>query len=224
MAERWATFDCYGTLVDWRSGLVTALAPMFGRDAERFLISCLAHHFELECEKPHRMYREVLIEGLRRAADREEIVVEDAELFVEAWPSFQVFSDVAEAVHTLRARDWRLAVLTNCDDDLFAQTARCLAFDLDEVVTAEQVQSYKPQLDHLEEFRRRTLPKAGHWIHVANSWVADIEPASRFGTPTIWVNRDRDDYDSSLAAAVLTDFVALPDTIDQVMPRMRIRD
>lgn len=210
------SFDCYGTLVDWRTGLTAALSRVAADRTEHLLLTALAHQFDLESGVPYRPYREILIEGLHRAAEQEGVEVSDPELFVHAWPGLPVFGDVRATLAALREAGWRLAVLTNCDDDLFALTAASLGIDLDEVVTAEQVGSYKPRRAHFEEFQRRTGATETGWVHVANSWVADIEPASRLGMPRIWVNRDGDGYDPGPATAVLPDFTGLHKKLEEV--------
>ena len=111
-------------------------------------------------------------------------------------------------------RGWRLAILTNCDDDLFAVTRAQIPVPIDEAVTAQSIRSYKPDLEHFEEFRRRVAPDA--WVHAANSWVHDIEPAAQLGLPRVWVDRDDSGHDASLASARITGFATLADTVDRV--------
>lgn len=219
MRNRWISFDCYGTLVDWRTGLIVALSREVGDRAEALLASALVFQFELECQKPHRSYRYVLSEGFRRAAQQEGLSLRDSELLAKAWPELPVFGDVAEVLAALSADGWRLAVLTNCDDDLFAVTAATLGIELDEVVTTEQVSAYKPQPAHFVEFRRRTGASETNWIHVANSWVADIVPANQLGIARVWVNRDRDSSDPELASLVLPDFTGLLGAIETLTER-----
>lgn len=170
------------------------------------MLRCLAHQYSLESDGTYRRYREVLVTGLRDAAESAGIAVSDFDVFIDAWPHFQVFPDVVPAVEELRNNGWRVGILTNCDDDLFGMTRQARGFPIDEVVTAEQVRSYKPALAHFREFRDRVQAADDSWVHVANSWVADIEPASRINLSRIWVNRDGDPYDPSLADAVLPDF------------------
>jgi 2-haloacid dehalogenase len=213
------TFDCYGTLVDWTRGLTDALREEVGDGAPAVLTSTLAFAFALEQARPHRSYREILTESLRRAAAQEGMPVRRDDLLVEAWADLPVFGDVPPCLERLRRVGWRLGVLTNCDDDLFVTTAASLVVPFDEVVTAEQVQAYKPAPTHFREFQRRTEASAAEWVHVANSWLADIVPTRQLGIPRVWVNRDRDQNDSSFASVTLPDFTALPTVLGQLLPR-----
>lgn len=218
MAERWVSFDCYGTLVDWMTGLRAALQADVGPLVDRVLASTLAFAFAFEQDRPHRLYRDILVEALRRAVAQEGVEVPSDRLLVDAWAQLPVFPEVRSILRDLQRRGWRLGVLTNCDDDLFAATEESLGVPFDEVVTAEQVQAYKPALGHFEEFRRRTRTTPGSWAHVANSWVADVVPTSRLGIPCIWVNRDGDTNDPALAARVLPDFSRLPQELERLLP------
>jgi 2-haloacid dehalogenase len=218
--DRWATFDCYGTLIDWNGGMLRALEPV-ARDRAQALLGAY-HAFELEVEaaSPHHRYRDVLVEALRLAARRERLPLrpEDEAVLVEAWSGLPAFSEVPATLAGLHDDGWRLAVLTNCDDDLFRATQPALGVVLDEVVTAEQVRSYKPRLAHFEEFARRTGASGDRWVHVANSWVHDIVPASRLGVPRVWVDRDRTGHDPSLATEVLDDLGSLPEALRRIVP------
>lgn len=219
MAAPWATFDCYGTIVDWLGGMRVALAPVAGDAADRLLAAYHRHEPDVERERPVRPYREVLVEALRRAAAETSVALPAGEqdVLVRAWPGLPFHPDVAAGLRGLRDAGWRLAVLTNCDDDLFATTAARLPVALDLVITAEQVGAYKPDLAHFERFRERARPADGRWVHVAVSWFHDIEPASRLGIPRIWVDRERTGHDPSLASAVLPSFDRLPETAGRLL-------
>ncbi|HZD70849.1 MAG TPA: HAD hydrolase-like protein [Actinomycetes bacterium] len=218
--DRWATFDCYGTLVNWNEGMLRALEPLASDRAEALLGAFHAFELEVEATSPHLRYRDVLVESLRRAARRERLPLQPAgeTVLLDAWAGMRAFSEVPATLAGLRDDGWRLGVLTNCDDDLFRATLPALGVALDEVVTAEQVRSYKPRLAHFEEFSRRTGAASDHWVHVANSWVHDIVPASRLGIPRIWVDRDRTGHDASLATLVLDDLLKLPDALGRIVP------
>jgi 2-haloacid dehalogenase len=217
--DRWATFDCYGTLIDWNGGMLKALEPVAGDRAEALLGAFHAFELEVEAVSPHPLYREVLVEALRRAARRERLPLQPADeaILVDAWAGLRAFSEAPFTLARLHGGGWRLGVLTNCDDDLFQATLPALGVALDEVVTAEQVQSYKPRLAHFEEFARRTSAAGDRWVHVANSWVHDIVPASRLGIPRIWVDRDRTGHDPSLATDVLDDLRNLPEALGRIV-------
>lgn len=206
----WITFDCYGTLADWLGGMRNALRRSVGDDAERLLDAYHRFELQVETERPVRRYRDVLAETLRRAAADERIELADPMVLAQAWGEIPAFADTAAALGELRDDGWSIAVLTNCDDDLFELTRPKLGVELSEVVTAEQIGSYKPQLGHFHEFVRRTGATRQDWVHAANSWVHDVEPASRLGLTTVWVDRDRTNHDPSLASAVVHSMAELP--------------
>src|SRR5579859_2549957 len=124
-AGRWLTFDCYGTIADWNTCMLGALAPIAGPDAASLLAAYHQAEAILEAGPQWRPYREVLIDSLRMAARRSGIALRpsQAEAIVAAWPEMPIFPDVEEALSALVLAGWRLAILTNCDDDLFALTA-----------------------------------------------------------------------------------------------------
>ena len=111
---------------------------------------------------------------------------------------------------------WRLGVLTNCDDDLFESTAEKLPAPVEVVVTAQQVRSYKPDLAHFRKFAEVTGATPANWIHVANSWVHDILPASRMGLRSVWVDRDRTGHPAKFAERRITAMRRLPETVIDV--------
>ena len=123
MADRWLTFDCYGTIADWNTCMRRALEPVAGAAAGSVLTAYHQAELALEARPTWRPYREVLRSGLRAAARRAGVPLDDgqASALVDAWPGMTVFPDVADALRDLiDFGGWRLAILTNCDDDLFA--------------------------------------------------------------------------------------------------------
>jgi 2-haloacid dehalogenase len=214
-ATRWLTFDCYGTIADWNSCMLSALEPVAGPNAEALLAAYHRAESILEAEPQWRPYREILTEGLALAAGRAGIALPPgaSTALVDAWPGMSVFPDVAEALADLVRSGWRLAVLTNCDDDLFATTAEKLPSPAEVVVTAEQVRSYKPDLGHFRRFAELTGATPATWIHVANSWVHDISPASRMGLRSVWLDRDRTGHPAKFAERRITAMRRLPETV-----------
>lgn len=215
MSDRWATFDCYGTLADWLGGMRAALQPVAGTDAEALLRAYHDLEPEVQAERPARSYREVLAETLRRAADRERVELPPGgeHALSERWHRMPVFGDVRPALTALREDGWRLAILSNCDDDLLAETVAAIDVEFHMLVTAEQTGTYKPAHGHFTRFRELAEPPPGGWVHVANSWFHDIEPAIALGLPCVWVNRDRSSHDPSAASAALPDMRELPATL-----------
>src|SRR5688572_22759613 len=184
-----------------------AAASVAGERAGELLDSYHEQELILEAERPAHSYRYVLVEGLRRAAQRAGVALGDDgdEAFVRAWTGMPVFADVGPALAALRGAGWRLAVLTNCDDDLIAGTLPHIPAEFDLVVTAEQVGSYKPDLCHFHAFRERAGVGEGDWVHAACSWMHDILPAARLGIPRVWVDRDRSGHPPGIADVVIAD-------------------
>ena len=225
-ATRWLTFDCYGTIADWNACMLTALEPVAGGSADALLAAYHRAESILEAG-PWRPYREVLTEGLTLASRRTGIPVSPAVAgaLVESWPEMAIFPDVAEALTALVAAGWHLAILTNCDNDLFETTAVNLPAPFEVVVTAEQVKSYKPDLGHFRKFAEATGATPATWIHVANSWVHDILPASRMGLRSVWVDRDRTGHPAKFAERRGTAMRRLPEAVldVSVLPAWPVR-
>ncbi len=199
------TFDCYGTLVDWEAGIVAALGPML--DAHGADVSgeeILERFARLEPRAQagdFRPYREVLARvasALGREMGFEPTAYEVAAFAgsVGAWPPFP---DTVASLRLMGSR-YRLAIVSNVDDDLFAGSAAQLGIDFATVVTAQQVRSYKPSPVHfVEALERLGLPRE-RVLHVAQSLFHDIAPARELGIPCVWVNR-RGDRSGSGATA-----------------------
>jgi 2-haloacid dehalogenase len=217
-ATRWLTFDCYGTITDWNTGMLGALEPVAGGRAAMLLDAYHRAESVLEARAEWSPYREILTDGLAWAAQRSGVPLPPAadKALVDAWPEMPVFSDVAEALSMLVSSGWRLGVLTNCDDDLFAATSAELPVPFEVVVTAEQVRSYKPDMGHFRKFAEITGATPVNWIHVANSWVHDILPASRMGLRSVWVDRDRTGHPAKFAERRITAMRRLPEAVADV--------
>jgi 2-haloacid dehalogenase len=218
VADKWLTFDCYGTIADWNTCMGGALAEVAGRNAGRLLAAYHQAELELEAGPGWMPYREVLTAGLARAAGRERITLAKGgeEAFVRAWPDMAVFEDAGPALTALREQGWRLAILTNCDEDLFATTGGRLPVPFDLWVTAEEVQSYKPDLAHFRRFAEKTMAGRANWIHIGNSWVHDVLPAARLGLRSVWVDRDGTGHPAKLAERRVTTMRRLPEAVDAV--------
>jgi 2-haloacid dehalogenase len=215
--DKWLTFDCYGTIADWNTGMRAALTQVAGLGASVLLTNY--HQAELVLEAgPWRPYRAVLTDGLRIAARRADLRLDEAayDVLVRAWPDLPLFEDTGPALTALRAEGWKLAILTNCDDDLFAATAPMLPVPFDVVVTAEQVRSYKPDLAHFRAFADLTGATPENWIHIANGWVHDILPAARLGVRSVWVDRDLTGHPAKLADRRVTAMRRLPEAVADV--------
>ena len=189
---RWVTFDCFGTLVDWLSGFSAILAPLFGERTAEVVRAYDPFERALEIETPHQLYKDVLTAGLLRAAEHVGVPLTESQArrLPQQWGTMRVFEDAEPMLAGLRADGYRLGVLTNCDEDLFAETQRAFRVPFDLVVTAERVRDYKPSPSHFRYFSRVSGVKDGEWIHVANSWYHDITPARALNIPRVWLDRD----------------------------------
>ena len=199
---RWITFDCFGTLVDWQAGFAGALRPLAGEKTADLLEAYYAHEAVIERTRPHRSYKEVLVTALALAARECDLTlsVDAVRTLPEAWSSMRVFDDVEPMLAGLRAMGYKLAVLTNCDEDLFSETQRAFRERFDLVVTAERVRDYKPSPAHFRYFLRSSGVTAGDWVHVACSWYHDIAPARDLGINRIWLDRDGTGEDPATAS------------------------
>jgi 2-haloacid dehalogenase len=192
MSVRWVTFDCFGTLVDWHSGFASILRSIAGDRAAELLRAYHSFERQIEAERPHKLYAEVLTTALLLAARKTGASLSESQArsLPEAWGSLPVFPDVEPELAALRKGGSKLAVLTNCDEDLFEQTHRRFRQRFDLVVTAERVQDYKPALAHFRRFSRVSGVDHRAWAHVACSWFHDIAPARELGVSRIWIDRD----------------------------------
>jgi 2-haloalkanoic acid dehalogenase type II len=193
MRYEYLTFDCYGTLVDWRSGILTAFAEAVASEvalpgADRILALHARHEAEVEAG-PYRSYREVLAETARRMAGDLGLAGDFAsfDFLAESLPRWRAFPEVESTLVALRRKGVRLGILSNIDDDLLAATLAPLEVEFDLLITAEQVRSYKPAAVHFRRARQRIAGR--RWLHVAQSQFHDIAPAQRLGVPAAWINR-----------------------------------
>jgi 2-haloacid dehalogenase len=196
MAFEALTFDCYGTLIDWEAGLIGAFAPILaahgvGADDEDVLVRYARHEARAEAG-PYMTYREVLAAGLLGVADELGFAPSVAEIAafsgsVVDWPAF---ADSAASLSRLHGR-YRLGVITNCDDDLFAASSARLGVTFDWVVTAQQVGAYKPSGSNFHVALERIGLPRDRILHVAQSLYHDHVPAKRLGLATVWIDRRR---------------------------------
>jgi 2-haloacid dehalogenase len=190
----WLTFDCYGTLIDWESGILGAVRPLLaasGRNLSTDGILELYAAIETREEAgPYRPYREILETCMRRMAARLALTLDDRQAHVLAdtiakWPPFP---DSADALARLKRR-YKLAVISNIDDDMFAQTSTLLGDPFDAVITAQQAKSYKPSPNNFKLALDRIGESPEKILHCAQSLYHDIGPAQALGFATVWVDR-----------------------------------
>jgi 2-haloacid dehalogenase len=190
------SFDCYGTLIDWESGILPVLRRVLGSHGQSQRLSDAAilelyGEFEAEAESgPYKSYREVLQSVVRAFADRLDFQSTSAEIrslheSVHTWPPFP---DTVAALRELQKR-YKLVVISNIDDDLFAETRKHLQVEFDAVITAEQARSYKPSINNFQLALRTLALSPDRLLHAAQSTYHDVVPARSLGISTVWVNR-----------------------------------
>jgi 2-haloacid dehalogenase len=218
--ERWATFDCYGTLIDWNGGIRAELERLFGAEHADRLVERY-HELEpgVQAEDEARSYREVLTLTLERLAEAESVSIPEGETnaLAASLPSWRPFPEVRAALEGARERGWRLCILSNTDLDLIAASKAQLGVPFQETVVAEEIGSYKPAHRHWEEFFARTGADRDRHVHVAASLFHDIAPANELGLRSVWVNRlgERADPEPTREVA---DLEPLPEVLDELVP------
>lgn len=187
------SFDCYGTMIDWESGIFSALRPILaahGRNLADSEFLEMYAELELAAEAEYKPYREVLQAVVRGFGERLGFRASDEEAHslpgsVRNW---QPFADTAIALRALK-KLYKLAVISNIDDDLFATSAPKLGVSFDHVITAQQAGCYKPCSKIFQMAQERIGVKPEHWLHAGQSVYHDVIPAKALGIATVWVNR-----------------------------------
>ena len=208
---RWATFDCYGTLVDWNGGIRAELARVFGEERADELLGRY-HELEPALELDGRLsYREVLTEAMRRLGAPPG--AEDG--LAASLPSWQPFPEVRAALEEARRRGWKLAILSNSDPAQIAASKELIGVPFDETVVAGEIGSYKPDLAHWRELARRIGGEPSSHVHVGASLFHDIAPANELGLRSIWINR-LGEQPGPEPTRELPDLTRLADTLDEL--------
>jgi len=212
MAERWATFDCYGTLIDWDGGIRRGLVDVFGEECADELLGRY-HEIEprIQAAEPSLPYREVMARTLDELGSPRERRV----ALGDALPSWTPFPEVPAALEEARGRGWRLAILSNTDRDFIEASKRQLGVPFDVAIVASEIGSYKPALGHWQAFERAVgrLPD----VHVGASHFHDVVPASGLGLATVWVNRLAERGDPPPTREI-RDLTPLADALDELVP------
>ena len=201
------TFDCYGTLIDWESGMKNALRNLTKRRNISFDIESLPERYieiELEIEKEgYRKYKEVLGLGVRRLFEEKGIMLssEEEKIFADSINTWPPFNETTEVLRKIKGK-YKLAILSNIDEDLIKHSIKLIGVEFDGVITAEQLKSYKPSHGHwkrmMDVFK---IPKE-NVLHVAASYVHDIVPAKELGFQAVWINRK----DEKLKGSIKPDY------------------
>jgi 2-haloacid dehalogenase len=216
--ERWASFDCYGTLIDWMGGIRATLRDLWPEHDADLL---LAAYHDIEPEVQHGRsvtYRQVLTETLKRVAHREglDLHEDDEEALAASLPSWPPFPEVPGALAELRERGWRIAILSNTDPDLLDASVEAIGVPVDLRVTAAEAGSYKPAHGHWLRFLADSGAVRERHVHVAASLFHDIAPAAELGIRAVWINRLHE-ISELPRAAELTDLSKLPETLDELV-------
>jgi len=218
MSDRWATFDCYGTLIDWHRGIGDTFARLWP-SADRTRLLDLYHAVEPLVEEGVALpYREVLRRSLRAVTAIAGLTLgeADADALGHSLPIWPVFVDVPTALRSLRESGWRLAILSNTDPDLLAASLQQIGVSIDLTITAADAGSYKPAPGHWNRFFEQTGADRERHVHVAASLFHDIAPAHRLGLRAVWINRLDERSDLSRSAE-LPDLSRLPETLAKLV-------
>ena len=219
MTDRWATFDCYGTLIDWDGGVRRALAGVWpDQDVSRLFQRY--HDVEPVIQAGRGIsYRHVLRETLAAIASAEELDMPpgDEDALAEALPSWHPFPEVATALTELRRHGWRLGILSNTDPDLLDASLKTIGVEVDVRITAAEAGAYKPAVAHWDTFFRATSADRERHVHVAASLHHDVEPCAALGLPCVWINRLGESSDVPRAGE-LPDLATLPSTLERLVP------
>jgi 2-haloacid dehalogenase len=220
VTDRWATFDCYGTLIDWDGGLRRALARLWP-DANEDRLFHRYHEGERRIQAGRDIpYRRVLRETLEAIAAEEDLEVPAGrgDALAEALPSWRPFPEVPGSLAELRDRGWRLGILSNTDPDLLGESLVSIDVEVDVRITAAEAGSYKPAHGHWDTFFRTTTADRERHVHVAASLYHDVEPCAQLGLPCVWINRV-DESSALPRAGELPDLAPLPAALDALVPR-----
>jgi len=189
---RWATFDCYGTLIDWNGGIGRELERLFGPERAPALLHGY-HELEpqVQREDPAAAYRDVLNRTLARLAEREGLRLppEESDALARSLPDWHPFPEVPAALEEARARGWSLAILSNTDRDFIDASMARIGVPFELAIVASEIGSYKPGHAHWQTFFERTGADRAAHVHVGASLFHDVAPAQALGLRTVWINR-----------------------------------
>ncbi len=190
---KWVTTDCYGTLIDWERGIADAFSEEAAKDGftidEAKLLELFFPIQEQIMAGSYELYAEVLRRTAVRVAKELGWQLEPAraQFLPDGLPRWQPFREANAAMDRLKSK-FEIGIVSNVDDKLLGLSRRHLRTELDLVVTAQQVRSYKPDPAHFKEAARRIGGKKG-WVHIASGYDADVAPLLKMNVPVIWVNR-----------------------------------
>jgi 2-haloacid dehalogenase len=217
---RYATFDCYGTLVDWNAGIAAELGRLLGEDeSERLLARYHELEPEVQADSPGMAYREVMATVLARLAEEEgvELPEDERDALGRSLPSWPVFPEVPAALQEAHDRGWSLVALSNTDRDFIEASMAALGVPFERAIVAGEIGSYKPAHGHWEAFAEQVDVVPGKHVHVAQSHFHDIVPADELGLPSVWINRLNEKREPA-PTRELPDLNGLADVLDELVP------
>jgi 2-haloacid dehalogenase len=188
------SFDCYGTLIDWETGILDAIRPILSvHDAHLSDVDILRIYGEIEADEEsgaYQSYKEILRAVVRGFGTRLGFAPsqQEQQSLPNSLANWKPFPDTVAALHQLQ-QQFKLGILSNIDDDLFAATAPQLGIEFDHVVTASQARAYKPSLDIFRLAQKEIGLPPQQWLHAGQSIYHDVVPAQSMGIATVWVNR-----------------------------------
>jgi 2-haloacid dehalogenase len=218
--ERWATFDCYGTLVDWNTGVRAELARLF-RESQADALLERYHELEprIQSARPDASYRDVMALALSELASETgtDLPAAERDALGRSLPAWPVFPDVRDALAEAGGRGWRLVILSNSDRDLIEASMRAIGVSFDGAVVASEIGSYKPAHGHWQAFYESTGADRDRHVHVAQSHFHDIVPANELGIRSVWINR-RAERREPPPTRELPNLTGLADALDELVP------
>ncbi|HZJ29670.1 MAG TPA: HAD family hydrolase [Solirubrobacterales bacterium] len=202
----WVTTDCYGTLIDWEKGIAEACAKEAARDGFTFEEETfMKRFFEVQAEimaGSYELYAEVLRRAVVKVAEELgwEIEPSRAQFLPNSVARWLPFRESNAAMDRL-GKKFQLGIVSNIDDKLLGVSRRHLRTELDLVVTAQQVRSYKPDPTHFKEFARRVGGKK-NWVHIGSGYANEVAPLQKMNVPVIWVNRHGEELEGRKAPTI----------------------
>jgi 2-haloacid dehalogenase len=220
MAARWATFDCYGTLVDWNAGIEAELGRLFGSSVGgQQLARYHAIEPRVQREHPTWSYREVMAAVLAGLAAESGVTLPPGErdALGRSLPGWPVFAEVPGALAEAHGRGWQLVALSNTDRDLIEASLQAIGVPFERAIVASEIGSYKPAHEHWRAFYASTGADPSRHVHVAQSHFHDIVPAHDLGIRSIWINRLAERAEPA-PTRELPDLTGLADVLDELVP------
>jgi 2-haloacid dehalogenase len=220
VAARWATFDCYGTLVDWNAGIGAELGRLFGSSVrEQMLARYHVIEPRVQSQHPAWSYRDVMAAVLAELASEAGVALpaDERDALGRSLPGWPVFAEVPGALAGARGRGWALVALSNSDRGLIEASLQAIGVPFDGAIVASEIGSYKPAHGHWRAFYESTGADRSRHVHVAQSHFHDIVPAHDLGIRSIWINRLGERAEPA-PTRELPDLAGLADVLDELVP------